>query len=274
MSKTNKSKSTKKSPQTQSNKQSNFQKPYNKDNRIKVDNYKPPVKNSIVVEKAKKIAELSESLKVAAAPDIERSMGDAYAQEVIVWALIHNIFSGSKEEKEANLKKLQEDYEKGLIADKNWQLNMETQEEFKTAYKYLKILEVKIKDENLSEKDFQTLANDKEKVKNQLDQIAQKFDFDDGITKIKFKNKEQAEALLDKIETGMFENSYRQDITSDSEVLKISKTKIKDLHELAVETKGLKNPINQANLDTKLNQSAEVVAGLAKVVSPVAMAMK
>lgn len=210
-----------------------------KEREIKFKRYSQPK----FVDKRKEIAQAIENAEKAANEganvDMFSNVNEKYAHDLIMYAAIFEIINNTIEaQRTKDMQELLKKKEQGEFADKKFKHNMNTYFDFKTQFKYQKVLEAKLQNKNLSPTEQDSLKAMHQSATNKLDDISKEFEFKSTEGQIlKFQNTNEVVNFLEKIESENMSKSYRTDIMDASELNKIFDTNIKELYKLAEETK-------------------------------------
>ncbi len=253
---------------------------FNKNRQIKFKPHKAkPIEDKTKVLN-EKIDKAQESMKSSVEFDPLSNINEQYSHDLVMYTMfLQMIANMTNEMKQSETERVQEVFKNQQLSDKNIQHNLKTYEEFRTNFKFLKIVEAKLEDKNLKPDDIARLEKERDKSSQQLDAIAQKFEFKsaDPTRNLTFKNADEFLEFNKLNEKINLSNAYRMAIIDPAEKALIDKTPINKLYDLAIETKDKENTFDETALDKSIDNNVEKVADMVKEaasLSPVGLALK
>lgn len=246
---------------------------YNQKNHIKFSkSYKDPKRE----EKQKKLMQsLEEGANQNHQFDVFSNINEKYAHDlVIIGAIAQMAISISEKHRSDAEKRLLERIQKEEMADKDFKANMENYLDFKTNVKYSKIIEAKLNDTNINDKQKEYLNNELQKTLAKIESNAKAFHFhtDNPEETLKFSNSKEFIEFIDSQEENSFAKSYRADILDADELKNIYQSDTNKLFALAVETRDKFDSVSLNSLDKKSTQTIEETLNakeVAEKVSPI-----
>lgn len=188
--------------------------------------------------------------------DLYSSISEKYASELIYEGRVAVIATNIEEQHRSDAEKsLLNKIQKGKMTDKNFYANMNNYLDFKTSVKYSKIIEAKLKDTNLNDKQKEYLNNELKRALAKIEIVAKKFYFHTSKPEetLYFSNSKEFIDFIDSQEGTAHSKSYRFDIYDSEELKDIYNTKPSKLFELAANTRDKIDSVSLNNLDKKIS---------------------
>lgn len=253
---------------------------FNKNRQIKFKPHKAkPIEDKTQVLN-KKIDNAQEAMKPSTNLDPLSNINEQYSHDLVMYSMFFQMIANmTSEMKQSETERVQQRFRNQLQADKNIEHNLKTYDEFKTNFKFLKIVETKLEDKNLKPADATRLEEEKLKASQKLEDIVQKFEFksSDPTKNLTFKTVDEFLEFNKLNEKMNLSNAYRMQIVDLAEKELIKKTPTNKLYDLAIKTKDNENAFDEAAIDKKVDSNVETIANLAKEaasLSPVGLALK
>lgn len=229
---------------------------YNQKNHIKFSkSYKDPKRE----QNHKKLMDtLEEGSKQNHQFDVFANINEKYAHDLVIIGAIAQMAIGIAEKHRSDAeKKLLERIQKEEMADKDFKANMENYLDFKTNVKYSKIIEAKLNDTNINDKQKEYLNNELQKTLAKIESNAKAFNFhtDNPDETLKFSSSKEFIEFIDSQEENSFAKSYRADILDADELKNIYQSDTNKLFALAVETRDKFDSVSLNSLDKKSTQT-------------------
>ena len=229
---------------------------YNQKEHLKISKtYKSP-------EREKKHKELLDKMEEGANQqhqfDVFSNINEKYAHDLVILGAIAQMAMNIAEQHRSDAeKRLLEKIKNEELSDKSFKANMENYLDFKTNYKYSKVLEAKLSDNNINDNQKEQLNNELAKTLAKIEANAQKFKFhtENPEEVLTFKNTKEFIDFIDAQEGNTFAKSYRSDILDADELNAIYQADTDKLFDLAIKTTDNMDNVTLNTLDKKSTQT-------------------